>query len=342
METFKKILAVISSIGFVLTAVLALILFNVDRRAFQAEAYQRVLEGEGFYERIPTLMAEAVVNSPSETSGLPLVMQGMSVKAWDDLFRTMLPPDELKKIGDNTLASMFDFLNMQADSVKISFAPIKSQMASDAGVQAVYTLLNTQPDCTIEQVASMTISLLVNEGIEFCKPPESLYPLLTPVINLQLETAAFAIPDETTLFDAQIFAAGEDPRIRLQNLRLLMQLSLFLPIGFLLLLTLTSVNSLKTFLKSWGVPFLSTGLIAVLIAASGAPILGFILKRLAAQRAGQTLPSSISAYANDLVTAMIGAITRPILWQAILIFFIGTGLLTGLYFVNKQESKTVQ
>ena len=90
------------------------------------------------------------------TSQLPVVMRGMSQEAWEGFFRTMLPQETLKVMGDDTLNSTFAYLNMQTDSVQLSLVPLKTSMVSDTGVQAVYTLLNTQPDCTLEQIAQMT------------------------------------------------------------------------------------------------------------------------------------------------------------------------------------------
>lgn len=348
MEIIKKVLAIIFAILFVLTAVFALVFFTFDRRAFKAETYQRVLANEDFYDRIPAVMAQAMVSSSIDFQDLPLAMQGMSTKAWEDFFRTLLPTETLRLMGDTTLNELFAYLNMQSDSVKISFLPVKANMGTESGVQAVLTLFRTQPDCTFEQVAQMTINLLTAQDITFCNPPEELTPLLTPVIQAELQTAALVLPDEVTILESE--NPQKDPRDRIQTARTLMKLSPILPIGFLFVLTLLAVNSLQSWLSWWGVPFLSTGILAMLAGVTGAPIIGTILKRIIIQRASIALPTSLSNYASDLASAMVGAILRPIFWEGLILFFIGLGMtLLAIYIgrnarqklLNTSEDKTI-
>ncbi len=338
MESIKKVLAVFFSIAFVVTAIFALVFFNFERRAFKTEIYQQVFASEDFYNRIPSVLANAMISSPANVQDLPLAMQGMSTQAWEGFFRTLLPQDTLKLIGDDVLHSTFDYLNMQSNSVIISLLPIKANMGTESGVQAVFTLLQTQPACTLEQIAQMTFNLLNGHEIAFCNPPEQLAPLLTPVIQAQMQTAALIIPSEVTLISVE--SGQTDPRERIQNARTLMKLSPLVPLAFLLLLTLTIVNSLQSWLLWWGAPFASTGIIASLVAVTGAPVIGVILKRVIIQRASSILPSSFSEYASDLASAMIGAIMRPIFWEGLLLFFMGSGMvLISIYLGRRAQNK---
>ncbi len=335
MESIKKILAVVLAMLFVLTAIVALIFFNIERRAFKAETYQRVLANGDFYNRIPTVMAEALVSSSTDLQDLPPAMQGMSTKAWEDFFRTLLPQDALKLLGDDVLTSTFDYFNMKSDSVTISLLPVKANMATESGVQAVLTLLRTQPDCTLEQVAQITFNLLTAQEIAFCNPPDEIAPLFIPVIQMQLQSAALVIPDEVTLISAE--NTDPDPRARIQTARILMKLSPLLPIGFLLLLTLTIVHSLQSWLTWWGIPFLSTGLAAMLTGIAGAPLLGAILKLVITRRVPGILPTSLSSYVSDLASVMVGAILRPIFWEGLLLFFVGFGMVGVSYYLKYKK-----
>jgi hypothetical protein len=339
MENIKKILAVIFAILFIATAVFALVLFTFDRRAFKAETYQRVLANEDFYNRIPAVLAESIISSPANFQELPPVMQGMNTKAWEEFFRTLLPQEALKLIGDDTLNQTFAYLNMQSNTVAISLLPIKANMATESGVQAVFTLFRTQPDCTLLQVAQMTFNLLsAQDNIAFCNPPEELTPLLTPVIQAELQAAALVIPDEVTILTSE--NAQNDPRQRIQTARTWMKLSPLLPIGFLFLLTLTVINSLQSWLSWWGIPFLSTGAIAMLISLTGAPVIGAILKRIVAQRISVTLPAALSDYTSELASAMVGTILRPIFWEGLILFLVGLGMvLTAIYIKRRTTSK---
>jgi hypothetical protein len=325
MENIKKVLAYLFAALFVLSAVFALISFNFERRAFRAETYQQVLATEDFYNRIPAVMAEAMVSSPSTNfQSLPFSMQNMSTKAWEDFFRVLLPQDALKSIGDDTLRATFAYLNMQNDSITISFAPIKANMGTDSGVQAVFGLFRTQPDCTLAQVAQITINLLSGQQIEFCNPSAELIPLLTPVVQAQLQSAALVIPNEVTLVNTQ--RGKDDPRNRIQTTRTLMKLSPLLPIGFLFLLTITIVTSIRSWLAWWGIPFFTTGMIAMLVSIIGGPILGVILRQIIQWQTRITLPISLSNYAGEISSAILGAIMRPIFWEGLVLFFAGMGM----------------
>ena len=140
MDTFKKFLAVIFAILFVIAAVLSLFAFNFDRRAFSTKTYQKVFANESFYNRLPVIMAETMTSANADQSKFPIVMQGMSAQAWESFFRAMLPPDAFKQIGDEALSSIFSYLSMETNSARLSLAPLKTSMVSDAGAQAVFSV----------------------------------------------------------------------------------------------------------------------------------------------------------------------------------------------------------
>jgi hypothetical protein len=245
-------------------------------------------------------------------------------------------------MGDEALDSVFAYVNMQTNSAQMSLQPLKASMNSEAAVQAVYSLLNTQPDCTLIQVAQMTFNLLTAQDIQFCKPPEQLHPLLTPVIHAQMQVTALTIPDHITFANAEGVAPQNDPRVKLQNVRLLMRLTPLLPLGLLLLLTLLAVNSLKSWLDWWGVPFLITGLIAIIISLSGAPVIGALLRQMITRRAPAYLPAAFADYARELAAAMVNALTRPILWQGLILAILGLIMfLCSKYIGRKQTTKPV-
>jgi hypothetical protein len=334
MNTLKKTFGIIFAILFVSTAVPALIFFNFDRRAFTVETYQKAFARDDFYGKLPVAMAEAISSGTMDTGQLPAVMKGMSQQAWEAFFRAMLPPETLKTMGDDVLGSTFDYLNMQTNSVQLSLIPLKTSMVSDTGVQAVFTLLDTQPDCTLEQMAQMAMELLNNGQIQFCKPPAKLIPMLTPAIQGQMQAATFAIPDQLTLISAP---PQNDPREKLKFARLAMRLSPLLPLGFLLLTTIVTVNSLKSWLSWWGIPLTITGILASLMSLGGAPIFGAILQRILINRLPAFLPTILLGYASDLASAMLQALLRPVLWQGLVIAFIGFGMALAGYFISAKK-----
>jgi hypothetical protein len=331
MDSIKKPLGIFLAVLFVLTAVPALIFFNFDRRAFTVETYQKAFASADFYNKLPADMAKAMLSSTTDSSKLPVVMRGMSQEAWEGYFRAMLPQETLKTMGDETLISIFAYLNMQTDSVQVSLVPLKANMVSDTGVQAVFALLDTQPDCTLEQIAQTTINLFNNSEIQLCNPPAELVPMLTPLIQGQMQAATLAIPDQLTLLSAP---PQNDPRDKLQTVQMVMRLSPILPLGFLLLMTIVTVRSLKSWLDWWGIPLFITGGLTAFLGLVGASIFGTVFQQMLASRIPTFLPALLLDSAHALATAMLQALFLPILWQGLGIAFIGFGMALAGYFIK--------
>ena len=337
MDPFKKILAMVFAALFVMTAVPALIFFNFDRRAFSAETYQKAFANADFYNQLPVVMADAMLDTTTTQGQLPVVMRGMGQEAWEAFFRTLLPQETLKSMGDEVLNATFAYINQQSDSVQFSLLPLKASMVSDSGVQAVYELLNTQAECSLEQVFQMTVDLLTKGEMQFCKPPAELYPMLTPAIQGQMQIATLAIPDQFVLIAAP---PADDPRGKLQTARLLMRLSPLLPIGFLVMLTLASVTSLRSWLRWWGIPLAVTGLLASLASLSGLLIFSTVFRGMLIRGMPAYLPDILLEYAGDLASAMLKALLNPVLWQGLLLAFLGFGMTGISYLVKGGENAT--
>jgi hypothetical protein len=329
MEAIKKTFAVIFAILFVITAIAALILFNFDRNAFSIETYQKAFVNADFYNKVPAIMAELMASTTTNQEKLPVVMRGMSTKAWEAFFRSLLPQDVLKSMSDEALNSVFTYLNMQTNSAELSLTSIKTSLVSDVGVQAVLSLLKTQPECTLQQIGQITIDLLSNSQIQFCNPPDQLIPLLTPIIQGQMQMTVLALPNQFTIIRAP---TANDPRPKLQRARMLMRLSPIVPLIFLFIMTILAVNSLKSWLNWWGIPLIITGGIASLMSLSGAPAIGAILQKILVTGMPAFLPKVMLDYAGNLASAMVQALLNPVLLQGLIIAVIGLVMAAAAYF----------
>ena len=334
MDTIKKILGTIFAFLFIVTALSALILFNIDRTAFTAGTYQKAFAGVDLYNKLPAIMAESMVSGAADQGGLPVVIRDMSPQSWEAFFRALLPQDILKTMTDDALNSIFAYLNMDTNSAQLSLNALKTGMVSEKGVQAVFTILKTLPDCTLQQIGQITLGLLGDGGIQFCNPPQEMLPFLTPLIQGQLQTTALALPDQVTLISAP--AENNDPRPKLQSARLVMRLSPLVPLGFLLLMTLVAANSLKSLLGWCGVPFFITGLLATLIGLGGAPLTRILLNQMKAGGNLNSLPAVIQGYAGSLVSEIVRALLVPVLWQGIVLAGLGLFLLMGGVMLRKE------
>ena len=333
MNTIKNTTSVILAILFVITAMMAILFFNFDRRAFTAETYQRAFAREDFYNKIPSLLAQSMASGAGATQP-PLGLQGLSQETWESFIRALLPPEVLKPIGDDVLNSTFAYLNMESDSIQVDLSPVKARMAGEAGAQAAVSLLNTLPGCTLDQSAIIMFGMFSGDQIQLCNPPASVLPMLMPLIQGQLKAASAIIPDKLTLVTAPL---QDDPRERLQTARLFMRLSLILPILFLLTLTILSVRTLKDWLKWWGHPFLATGVLTFIMGLLGAPIFGRLVSSLLSDKLPNYLPEFLSSFTSDFASAMVRALLVPIIWQGLALLLIG-GALTGFYYLSRKSA----
>jgi hypothetical protein len=196
-------------------------------------------------------------------------------------------------------------------------------MAGETGTQAVLDLLQTQPDCTVSQIARMTVAFLSEDEIVLCRPPQEALPLITPIIKGQLQFAAAVIPGRVSIISADPGARTEDPRRGLRVLRLLMRLSPLVPLGFLLLLSLLVVRSLRSWLVWWGWPMFFTGLVAVLSSLLGAPFVGLLILRFVIRHQPSYIPAVFLDSGSQLASAIVEQLLRPTLLQGLTLAALG-------------------
>ncbi|GAB4505235.1 MAG: hypothetical protein Fur0043_22300 [Anaerolineales bacterium] len=339
MNTFKKGLSITLVVLFVISALAALLAFNLERTAFDAETYQKAFAKQQFYDQLPGILAKALTGSNAPGS-LPPAMQGLNTLQWENFIRNLLPPEALQTMGDATLASLFDYINGSAETVQIPLTPLKQSMSSDVGVQAVLTMLHAQPDCTLEQVARLTVAALTEGQIALCNLPEDVYPLVTPVIQRQLQWTAEALPEQLTLLGGPENSRIQNLRQRLQSLRLVMRLSPLLPLAFLFALTLLAVRSLHDWLAWWGGPFLATGLAALLSALAGAPMLGAILLKVVENRLSALFTPAMLDQARPLVLAILGQLVEPLKLQGGILAGLGLLMTLGALALRRKTNET--
>jgi hypothetical protein len=334
METLRKSIAAFCAISFVFAAVPALFLFNFDQRAFTAETYQRAFARGDFYNKLPAVMAEAVMSSGADQGRFPIVMRGMGREAWEGFFRALLPPEMLQAMGDGVLNSTFAYFNRETDAVLLDLAPLKASLTGDAGVQAVMSLLGALPACDMFQIGEMTRNLLSGGQIELCSPPAELHPLITPIIQGQLQFAAAAIPDQVVVASAP---PQNDPRQRLETARLFMRISPLLPLSLLLGILIFGVRSMRGWMFWWGIPLAVTGGIAFVMALLGGPVFGEIFQRILLAQMPKFLPVIFSDYAGDLAAAMVQTLLSPVMWQGLALAFFGAGMVGAGYLLKMKE-----
>ncbi len=310
MRWITRILAFLLTILFVLTAVLSLVLFNVEQQAFQAATYEQALQDGNLYSRVPQVLAATLSNrlSLSGSAGQSLPFQSLTVDEWTTLLTSLLPPQDIRTMTESTLDQLFSYLNGKSTQVTVSLIPIKQNLAQN-GFTVVQEFLQTQPDCTPSQVLDMGAAVLAGKdpfanAQVLCNPPLNLLALVKPQVEAATKLEADVIPDSLPLH--------LPPQSRLQSLknaRLLMHLSPLLPLGLLLAVTLLAVRSLRDWLAWWGAGFLFTGGIGVGLYYLAIPLFQFLFKALLLTQVG----SQLSGITIDFLSDLISVVTRSLL-----------------------------
>ena len=337
MQTLGKFIAGVCAVLFIITGVVALLLFNIDRKAFSSTTYKQAFENQNLYTRMPSILANALSTTIIQNQHVPTFIKTLTMTDWEAAVSSMLPPEELKAITDDALDSIFDYVNRKSDSVTISVIPLKSHLIGESGVEVVKQVLRAQPACTAEQLQAIAFGFLSGGDIILCSPPEDVLTLLTPVIESQIQIMTVAIPDEVTLISSVLSGTPNDPRLKLNNVRLLMLLSPLLPSVFLLGITIFVVRSLKEWLMWWGWPIFITGAGGLLVALLGSPVIGFIVSRFMQIQGAGFIPPILLSTMQETASSVTREILKPVTLEGLILALIGLAMAILAMFVVRRE-----
>lgn len=329
LDPFSKFLAVACAALFALTAGLALLLVNAERRLFDADLYLAALDRQNFYDRLPALAAETVMGAPAsdDPNSARNYLNLVPAQNWEALFRALLPPEVSRPMTEQAVASVFDYLNGKSEAVVVSLAAFKNHLAGPAGTEALFGIVRAQPACSFEQIAQLTVGSLFGQTPSFmlCNPSDSLLDLFQPLIQSQVQAIAASIPDNVDLTPSKVGA--ESPLKSLRSLRTLMRLSLLLPLGLLLLVGILAVRRWRDILTWWGIPLFAAGLFGTFVSVAASALLGLGFAAYVAPRLPASLPASAADLLRSLVRDVGSGLAEPILVQSIVLVLIG-GMMT--------------
>ena len=335
MRTLGQLLAAICAILFVVSTVLVLLLFNIERKAFSSATYKQAFEDLGLYERMPAILATTLTTYMAESGINMPFLQFLTVEDWQNNIAVLLPPEELKAMSNNALDATFDYLNGRSNSAVISLVPVKAQLAGEPGVQLVLQILRQQPACTPEQLTQMALGFFGGQ-IALCNPPEQAVALMMPFIQSQLQTITTLLPNEVTLISNTASGTPQDPRGRLNAVRSGIKLTIFLPVLFLFGIAVFAVRSLRDLFIWWGWPLLLAGGISLLVALLGAPVIGGILRLVIQTRGAFFVPPILAAALGETASAVTRQMLIPVIIQSLIIAAIGVGMLAVAILIPKR------
>ena len=332
----QKTIAAICAALFVIAGVPVLLMFNIERQAFSSATYKQAFENQRLYERMPALIAATLSGTLSQNGALPPFLKELTAEEWQTTIPTLLPPEELRAMTDQTLDSAFDYLNFRSNSVVISLLPIKARLAGEGGMNVVRGFLRTQPDCTLEQLTQMGLGLL-SGNIALCNPPEEAIGFFAPFIQSQLQTITATFPDQIALVPGTESGTPNDPRLKLQWVRSGIVFSPFFLFLLLLAIAVFAVRSIRDLLVWWGWPLLITGGLAAIIALVGAPLIGAVLQLIIQIYGAAFLPPLLASAIAETASAVASQMLVPVILQGFVLAAIGLMMIILGMLLRKRE-----
>jgi len=337
MDTFRKLLAWTCAILFIVSGISALLLFNIESTAFNAATYKQAFEHQNLYARIPQILGDSLHTYVAQDINSPTYLKTLTVDDWTATITALLPAGELKTLTDNTLDSVFDYLNGKTDSVVISVVPFKNHLAGNTGIEVVKQILNSQPQCTAEQLVQIGLGFISGKDLMLCKPPDEFMNLINPLIESQLQVMTSTFPDQVTLVSNAQSQTSNDPRTKLNWARTVMKITPVFSLLFLFCLTIFIVRSLTDWLKWWGYPLLITGAGSLFFALIGSPILGFAIRTVVQQQGPSYLPQNLISALGETVSAVSTQILKPVAVEGAVLALVGFFMVIIPVFVAKKQ-----
>ncbi len=325
MRFLRITFAAICAILFIISSVVVLLLFNIEQKAFFSATYKQAFEAQGLYQRMPEILGSTVATYVAQNGGAFPFLQVLTVEDWQKNIALLMPPEELKQMGDNALDATFDYLNGKTNSATISLLPVKARLTGAAGVQLVLQILQRQPACTPEQLTQMALGLFSGQ-ITLCNPPEEAVGLMTPFIQTQLQSLVAIFPNDVTLIPATPSGAQNDPRRTLNAVRSAIKLTPLLPAILLFGIAVFAARSLSGWLAWWGWPFMFAGGSSILVALFGAPVVGEILRFVIQAQRAIPIPPILASSLAETAKAVAGEMLAPMVTQGFVLGFIGLGM----------------
>jgi hypothetical protein len=340
LKRLLEILAVIAAILFVASTPVAFTLYSLERNIFDADLYIQALDEENVYQQLPTLTAQtfAIAAQRTDNAGILSIFRNLSIEEWQAMVIQLLPPDVLRALTADAVTQIMAYLNGERADAVLSLAILKAQMQSPEGINAVYGMLEAQPDCTVEQLTAMALN---QQALTLCDPPDTfLFLDLRPIVIAQINGLMSLIPEQVT-----IISAGSSRPQYLQNLndlRILMRLSPLFPILCLLIIPVLVVRSFPSWLNWWGYPLLFAGLISLFLSAISAPLSSLTFQILFAPALPGVFPADLLEMFKGLTAAIVRNAIQPVLLVAGVMLLVGLVMVAlGLLFRGRLRKEVV-
>jgi hypothetical protein len=353
--TCSKTIAIGFAIVFVITALLALVLFNVQSHYLNPDTYKTVLEEQEMYDRLPAILSKQIAHSMTfnpclenpeqcegegpgndENNGPPDYLKNLSIEDWEQMLSLILTPAWTKSQAESVVDQFFAFLDSDEEklTITVSLVGLKANLTGQEGMQFIRILIDAQPPCT-ETLLGILLDAAAGdfspEQLLLCRPPEEIMDGLTPTMEAALEIVINDLPDQAILGkkifggdeNASITAFNERSGISFRTVRTMLRFSPFLALICLVLLTVFAVRSLRDLLFWWGIPFTILGLSTLGLGLVALPLIDWGLGTFVLGRIPGALDPDLLTLLIESVELLVQSFVRAIANQAALIAYLG-------------------
>jgi hypothetical protein len=350
LSACARLLAGFFAILFIISALFSLLLFNAQWHFTNPDLYKRILLEERVYDSLPRLLSTQISagitynpcaedpstcedegEDPSDDNegGPPDYFKNLDVEQWELLLREILTPDWLQTQAESVIDQTFDFLDSDdaAPSISISMVELKSRLMGRNGVDTVLKILDAQPSCSEDQLSELIHSFedrSEQPDLLSCRPPQRIIDEYMPSIEETLNEIIGDLPNEAIL--GENFMDSDEPNgtregelqigTSLRRIRSYLRFSPIVPVIFLLLVAVFGVRSFRDLLRWWGIPFLLTGLIALVFSILSMPIFNWVLRTYVEGQIPGFLSMEFTDLGFELGRAAIRSYVKTITIQA--------------------------
>ncbi|HET9587428.1 MAG TPA: hypothetical protein VFO91_01445, partial [Anaerolineales bacterium] len=264
----------------------------------------------------------ARLNHPGIGADLMPVTEGFSTEQWEGLIRFLLPGESLQRMTESALDQASAYLDGETDRVAVSIADLKARLKGQAGEDLILFLLDAQPSCTAEQIARIDAGGFENGGgtAIYCAASGDTLAKMIPGMRIRLHKIHAELPDEVVLIQS---AASDGPDGMIRAARSWLRFGPLLPLALLLLVTVFAVRSVRGWLRWWGIPLLSAGLIGLGIGIAVRPLLDWAWFNGPASSLSFIFPSVVGELGYAISHSLAGELGQQIMLIASLITVLG-------------------
>lgn len=334
ISSFAKGWAVFFAILLSLTMVLVLLSFTLDFTLFNANYIKGIIEKQGFYEQMPQLVVVSALENATieaqsgETSNN--VVTKMNSEQLAQLINIVLPEGYLQSQVERNIEVVLNFVNLRTSELNIiiDLQPVKNNLLSPEGQEAVVGFINTLPECTEDEVIAILQSQNQPDSttdVSMCKPPELYIDVVMPQIQSSLHDFAGSMPAEMVFVQdqSQIQQLTSSTPFRIYTvLRVFLSYMPFIAGVLSLLIILLTLRSVKTMFACLGIPLLVSGIIGGISSA-------------VIQFGGKIMMSSVQTTGNPfdpIIKSILDTALRE--FSTLGLLLCGTAFLIGVIFLR--------